>query len=378
MLFQKTLLLLIVARVSSYTASYSAPAREWATQTAYQPDFTGHYGGKYPPGPWTGSFSRTLDTADGFQQGKSSRWTGSSPTAAYSPYWNGARSEYGSSYSNNNNNNNNAYYPTGEYSYENMYAAQGQGYPRSNNNNNGYRFYDDNNYSARYATPYSQSNRQGNYAYGVSSQYSGANYRSNGYATQAYAGRNYNSRRTENSKKVDRWTGSSPSNSNSRYLYDYAGRYYSMDGAFDDAYGAEMAYGQQQGPYSNGYARRGEDYRYNDRSYQASSRDGRGPYNQWTAPTSSNNYSSRNYERNQAYGDRNNQGYYGGFDSRDAYYDGGRYGFDRSAYRANEQMNSFQSSVYGSGRQGQSWKSPLSPDDLASRKSTDDWSSASR
>lgn len=407
MMFQNTLLLLLVAHVSSYTSSYTSPVREWATETqGYQPNYAGHYGGKYEPGPWTGSFSRTLDTADGFQQGKSSRWTGSSPTGSYSPYvqpmWNGAG-------------NNNGYYPTNEYSYDRMYASpQGQGYQKSNNN--GYRFYDDNNYNrdTRYATPYgAQSyrspNQQGNYGYGVSSpQYASGNYRSardGAYSNQAYGGsasgyRNaggsygYDSRRSEqmNGKKVDRWTGSSPATSNSRYLYDYGGRYYNIDGAYGDAYfnnGAQMPYRQEQGAYNNAYGHRGEDYRYGEHNYQtqgyrASSMDGRGPYNQWTTPSSnSNNYGNRSYDRSQGYSDRS-QAYSrnGGYDSREAYYDGGygRYGFDRNAYRANGQMNSFQNSIYShsqSGRQGQSWKSPLSPDDLASRKSSDDWSSAS-
>lgn len=407
MMFQKTLLLLLVAHVSSYTSPMS-PVREWASETqAYQPDYAGHYGGKYEPGPWTGSFSRSLDNADGFQQGKSSRWTGSSPTVSYSPYvqptWNAAASRnYGSSY----NNNNNGYYPTSEYNYDNMYAAQGR-------SSNGYRFYDENSYNnrdTRYATPYSQSyrNQQANYAYS-NPQYANENYRyarDNAYAAnQAYGGYrnggsnyNYDSRRSEqmNGKKVDRWTGSSPTtSSNGRYLYDYGGRYYNIDGAYDDAYynnGAEMPYRQEQGAsYNNGafgYGRRAEDYRYNEQNnyrsqaYKTSSMDGRGPYNQWTTPPS-NNYDNRNYDRNQGYSERN-PGYYrnGGYDDREAYNHGyGRFGFDRSAYRANGQMNSFQNSIYShsqSGRQGQSWKSPLSPDDMASRKSSDDWSSASR
>jgi hypothetical protein len=369
MMLQKTLLLLFVANVSGYTASSYAPSgREWATETGFQPNYAGHYGGNYAPGPWQGSFSRSLDTADGFQQGKSSRWTGSSPTASYSPYvqpmWN-----------------NNGYYPSSEYGYDNMYGTQGQGYQRSSNN--GYRFYDDNNYSSRYATPYSQSYRSsnGNYGYGVSSQYSNGSYRNNAYANQAY-GYGYDNRRSDqmNGKKVDRWTGSSPSTSNSRYLYDYGGRYYNIDNAYEDSYynGAEMPYYSQ-----DGYGRRADNYRYgNYQGYKPSSMDGREPYNQWTSPSgSSRNYGNRNYDRYQtSYNDR---GSYrnGAYDNRDAYYDNnyGRYGFDRSAYRANEQMNSFQNSVYGSGRQqGQSWKSPLSPDDLASRKSSDDWSSASR
>ncbi len=408
MMFQTTLLFLLVAHASSYTSTM-APVREWASETrTFQPDYAGHYGGKYEPGPWTGKFSHSLDNADGFQQGKSaSQWTGSS---AYSPYV--QQQSYTASRNSNYASNSNGYYPaSNEYNNNNynMYA-HGQGYSKSNSGN-GYRFYDESS-SNRYATPYGQSfrssNQQANYAYnnnGVSSnpQYASGNYRST--RDQAYAANqgygsagngyrnvasNYDTRRPEqvHGKKVDMWTGSSPTmtNSNSRYLYDYAGRYYNIDGAYDDAYhynGAETPYRQQQGAsYNNGaygYNDRAEDYRYGEQQrYQAqayktsSSMNGREPYNQWTTPPSAGGqiYS----DRSQGHSYRN-----GNHDSRGAYYGNneyGRYGFDRSAYRANGQMNSFQNSIHG--HQKQSWKSPLSPDDLASRKSSDDWSSASR